>query len=135
MAYPFLSDEWIEAARAVRKEYEGKATLVPHVVRMNLVVTDLPFDGAETLDAHLDTTTGAIEIEQGHLEAADLKVTVDYATAKAILVDGNAQAGMQAFMAGRVRVEGDMAKLLALQTVPPDPTAQELAAKLRNITE
>jgi len=135
MAYPFLSDEWIEAARAVRKEYEGKATLVPHVVRMNLVVTELPFDGTETLDAHLDTTTGSIDIEQGHLEAPDLKVTVDYATAKAILVDGNAQAGMQAFMAGKIRVEGDMAKLLTLQTVPPDPTAQELAAKLREITE
>lgn len=134
MAYAFLSEEWIEAARTLRKEYGGKAT-VPHLVRMNLVVTELPFDGTETLDAHLDTTTGEIDIDQGHLDEADLTVTVDYATAKAILVEGNAQAGMQAFMAGKVRVEGDMAKLLTLQTVPPDPSAQELAAKLRAITE
>lgn len=135
MAYAFLSQEWIEAARSVRKEHQGKATLVPHVVRMNLVVTELPFDGTETLDAHLDTTTGEIDIDQGHLSEADLTVTVDYATAKAILVEGNAQAGMQAFMSGKVRVDGDVAKLLALQTAPPDPTALELATKLRAITE
>lgn len=135
MAYAFLSEEWIEAARSLRKEYEGKTTLVPHVVRMNLVVTELPFDDSERLDAHLDTTTGEVDIDQGHLDEADLVVTVDYATAKAILVEGNAQAAMQAFMAGKVRVEGDMAKLLALQAVSPDPTAHEMAERLRSITE
>jgi putative sterol carrier protein len=44
---------------------------------------------------------------------------------------------MQAFMAGKVRVEGDMAKLMALQAAPAasDPNAAEMAAKLREITE
>ena len=37
--------------------------------------------------------------------SADLTVTVDYETAKAILVEGNAQAAMQAFMAGRIKIE------------------------------
>ena len=62
-------------------------------------------------------------------------MTVDYVTAKAILVDGNAQAGMQAFMAGKVRVEGDMTKLMALQAAPPGQHAQEWPARLRAITE
>ena len=67
----------------------------------------------------------------------DLTVTVDYDTAKAILVEGNPQAGMQAFMQGKVRVEGDMAKLMALQAQPAatDPNAAEMAARLRDITE
>ena len=99
---------------------------------MNLVVTELPF-GDGTLDAHLDTSAGELELDNGHLDDADLKVTVDYDTAKAILVDGNAGAGMQAFMAGKVRVEGDMAKLMALQSGPIDK-AQEMAARLRAIT-
>ena len=40
---------------------------------------------------------------------------------------------MQAFMAGKVRVEGDMAKLMALQAAPAagDPSAGEMAARLR----
>lgn len=134
MPYPFLSDEWIEEARAIRAEYQGKTPTLAHVVRMNLVVTELPF-GDGQLDAHMDTTSGEIELDKGHLESPDLKVTVDYATAKAILVDGNPQAGMQAFMAGKVRVEGDMTKLMVLQSAPPDTTAQELAGRLRQITE
>lgn len=133
MPHPFLSDEWIDEARQLRAEYRGKTNPVPHAVRMNLVVTEVPFDDGR-LDAHLDTSTGEIELETGHVEDPDLDVTVDYATARAILVDGNPQAGMQAFMTGKIQVQGDMAKLLALQTVPPDPTAQEMAERLRAIT-
>jgi hypothetical protein len=134
MPYPFLSDEWIEEARDIRAGYRGKTPPIPFPVRMNLVVTELPF-GDDSLDARLDTSTGELEIDKGHLDKADLTVTVDYATAKAILVDGNPGAGMQAFMAGKVRVEGDMTKLMALQTTPSDSTTQEMATRLRAITE
>lgn len=133
MPNPFLSDEWIDEARAIRAEYHGKTPPIPHPVRMNLVVTDLPF-GDGDLTAHMDTTTGDLELDKGHLDAADLTVTVDYDTARSILVDGDMQAGMQAFMAGRVRVDGDMTKLMLLQTMPPDPVAHEMAARLRAIT-
>jgi putative sterol carrier protein len=101
---------------------------------MNLVINEVPF-GDGHLDAHLDTSGGSIDLDIGHLADPDLTVTVDYGTAKAILVDGNAAAGMQAFMAGKVRVDGDMAKLLALQGAPPDAAAADLAAKIRAITE
>lgn len=134
MPYPFLSDEWIDEARTIREGFQGRAAPVPHQVKMNLVITELPF-GDGSLDAHMDTTSGEVQLDKGHIDPADLKVTVDYVTAKAILVDGNPAAGMQAFMAGKVRVEGDMAKLMALQAAPVDDSAMELAAKLREITE
>jgi hypothetical protein len=135
MPYPFLSDEWLEEARRIRAEYEGKAMSFPHAVRMNLVVTQVPF-GDRDIDAHMDTSTGELVLDVGHLENPDLKVTVDYDTAKAILIEGNPQAGMQAFMAGKIRVEGDMAKLLALQAAPvgADSSAAEMANRLREIT-
>jgi hypothetical protein len=131
--YQFLSDDWITEARRIREEYESGAT-VPHQVRMNLVITEVPF-GDGPIDAHLDTSEGAVRLDLGHLDPADLKVTVDYVTAKSILVEGNPQAGMQAFMQGKIKVEGDMAKLMALQTVPPDAGAQEIAQRLRDMTE
>jgi putative sterol carrier protein len=136
MPYPFLSDEWLNEARTIRAEYQGKTPPVPHVVRMNLVVTQVPFSDEDIL-AHLDTSSGELELDTGHLEAQDLKVTVDYDTAKAILIEGNPQAGMQAFMQGKVRVEGDMAKLMALTASPAaaDPNAAALAQRLRDITE
>jgi hypothetical protein len=135
MPYPFLSDEWLEEARRIRAEYEGKAMSFPHAVRMNLVVTVVPF-GDKDIDAHMDTSTGELVLDIGHLEIPDLKVTVDYDTAKAILIEGNPQAGMQAFMAGKIKVEGDMAKLLALQAAPvgADSSAAEMANRLREIT-
>lgn len=131
--YPFLSDEWVTEARKIRQEYEGKTGTIPHQMRMNLVITDVPFSES-SIDAHMDSSDGQLKLELGHIDPVDLKVTLDYGTAKAILVEGNPQAGMQAFMAGRIRVEGDMAKLMAMQATPPDPAAQEVAGRLRAIT-
>jgi hypothetical protein len=131
--YPFLSDEWLEAAKAVREEYAGKAQPPAHAVRMNQVITDVPF-GDGTIDAHMDTSDGEMIMDMGHLENPDLTVTLDYPTAKAILVDGNPQAGMQAFMAGKIKVQGDMTKMMALQSGAPDPVKAEIAAKIQEIT-
>ena len=135
MPYPFLSDEWVEEAHRIRAEYRGTAPPITQTVRMNLLVTDVPF-GDSPLEAYLDTSSGELELDRGRVEGPDLTVTVDYLTAKALLVDGNAQAGMQAFMEGKVRVEGDMGKLMTLLQGAPVGTAhQDLAARLRDITE
>jgi len=131
--FPFLSDEWVGEARRIREEYGASGGGVAHQMRMNLVITDVPFgDGA--IDAHMDTSDGDIKLETGHIDPVDLKVTLDYDTAKAILVEGNPSVGMQAFMAGKVKVEGDMAKLMMLQGAGPDERAQAVAQRLREIT-
>ena len=130
----FLSDDWLAGVKAIREEYAGKTAAPAHSVKMNQIVTDVPF-GDGTINAHLDTSGGEAVMETGHLDDADLTVTLDYATAKAILVDGNPQAGMQAFMAGKIKVQGDMTKLMAMQSGTPDPTAQEVAEKIKAITE
>ena len=119
-SYPFLSDEWVEAARAVREEYRGRVPPLKHSVRVNQVITDVPF-GTGTVESHVDTTSGELELDYGHLPDPDVTVTLDYATAKAIFVDGNPQAGMQAFMSGKIKVQGDMSKLMAIQQGTPDP--------------
>ncbi|MBA2282365.1 MAG: SCP2 sterol-binding domain-containing protein [Acidimicrobiia bacterium] len=104
---------------------------------MNLVITDVPENvGADgDVQANMDTSSGSLEMDLGHLEGPDLTVTVDYSTAKAIFVEGNPQAGMQAFMAGKIKVQGDMTKLMAMQSGAPDPAAQETAKKIAEITE
>ena len=131
--YAFLSDEWLEEAKKIREEYAGKSAPPAHAVRMNQIITEVPF-GDGTIEAHMDTSGGELEMDTGHLENADLTVTLDYATAQAILVEGNPQAGMQAFMAGKIKVQGDMTKMMALQSGTPDPAAAEIAAKIQEIT-
>lgn len=132
--YAFLSDEWVEAAKAIRDEYKDKVQPPAHAVRMNQVVTDVPF-GDGTIEAHLDTSDGEAIMEMFHLENPDLTVTTDYATAKAIMVDGDQQAAMQAFMQGKVKVQGDMSKLMLLQQAPTDPVQTEIQDKIKGITE
>ena len=131
--YPFLSDAWLVEARAIRTEYEGTGAGIDQTIRMNLVVIEVPF-GEGTMEAHADTSTGELVLDVGHLETPDLTVTVGYDIARAILVEGNPQAGLQAFMQGRIKVEGDIAKLMALQSVTPDPGTTEMTARIQSIT-
>ena len=132
--HQFLSQEWMDEARKVREEYKGRTPPIPHQVRMNQVITEVPF-GEGTLQSHMDTSSGELVMEEGHLDEVDLTVTLDYETAKAIFVEGNPQAGMQAFMAGKVKVQGDMTKLMAMQQTAPDATAAEIQERIKAITE
>ena len=137
LSYPFLSDEWLDEARRIRAEYEGKTPPVPHVVRMNLVVTAVPFSDDDIL-AHMDTSSGELVLDTGHLETQDLKVTVDYDTAKAILIEGNPQAGMQAFMAGqgaRRGRHGQADGAAGGARGEPTPRRPRWPRRLRDITE
>ena len=129
----FLSDEWTAEVRRLHDEVVTQSTPPAQSVRMNLILTQSPL-GDGTIDAHVDTSSGELIVDTGHLDSPDLTVTVDYETAKAILVEDDAQAAMQAFMAGRIKIEGDMTLLLAMQNTPVDPAHQELAARVRDIT-
>lgn len=132
--YPFLSDEWMDAARDIREEYRGRTPPVAQPIKMNQVITEVPF-GDGKIEAHMDSSSGEMEMELGHLPDAEVTVTVDYATAKAIFVDQNPQAGMQAFMSGKIKVQGDMTKLMTMQQSGIDPVAIEVAGRIKAITE
>jgi hypothetical protein len=131
--FAFLSPEWIEAARQLHASAANDGE-EPGDLKMNLVIEQVPF-GDGRMEAHLDTTSGVLDIDLGHLEEPDVVVSLEYLTAKAVLVDQDSEAAMSAFMAGRVRVEGDMTKLLNYQAGAPTPRQQQLAAALREITE
>lgn len=132
--HPFLSEEWIDAARAVHAAHRASLEAPSGVrVRMNLVVEDVPF-GEGTLLAHLDTTSGLVEIDVGHLDTADVRVTLGYVTAQAILVEGDRQVAMQAFMAGQIRVEGDLAVLFEAFSGDEPSDHGPVAGELRAIT-
>lgn len=137
-SYPFLSPEWIEAARRLREEYAEQIPSTTVQARVNVVVTDIPHGEASRLDGHIDTSSGQTIIENGHLEDPELTVTVDYPTARAAFVTRDQQEVMQAFLTGKILVDGDATKLLALQGAGPptdlDPIAIELYQKLDAMT-
>ena len=134
MTHAFLSDEWMAAAKAVREKYAGQSTKVTTIIRMNQVITDVPF-GDGTLSVFLDTSSGDVVMDLGALDAPDLTVTTDYVTARQVFVDQNQAAGMQAFMAGKIKVQGDMMKMMALQSaMPQDEIAKQISAEIKDLT-
>lgn len=134
MSHPFLSEAWMEAARSIRLKYQGQTAPVTMAIRMNQVITDVPF-GDGVVKAYTDTSTGEVIMELGELADADVTITTDYHTALKILVEQDQAAAMQAFMAGKVKIQGDMMKMMAMQTsMPQDDVAKAIAQEIRQIT-
>ena len=134
MPHPFLSEEWIAAAREIRARYEDEAPRIDIPIRMNQVVTKVPF-GDGTIKSYLDTSSGVLVMELGHLENPDLTVTTDYETARHIFLMRDPQLGMQAFLSGKVRIDGDMTKMMVMQTaMPQTDLADQVAAEILAIT-
>jgi hypothetical protein len=135
MAHRFLSEEWIDAVRTIRERHVPDAAPIPTAVRINLVVNDGPF-GDGPINSYVDTSSGALVMELGQLDEPDVTVTTDYETAKSLFLASDPATGMQAFMAGKLVVQGDMMKLVILPTLAAaDPAAQAASAEIRSITE
>ena len=135
--YEFLSDEWMEAAREIRARYEEHVPEITMSVRINQVITEVPF-GDGQIFAYVDTSEGSLALELGELDEPDAVMMVDYHTAHAIIVERDPAVVMQSFLQGRIRVQGDMMKLMAMQAAagadPNDELAVQLADEIREIT-
>jgi hypothetical protein len=135
MAHPFLSADWVDAARTIRERHVADATPISTPVKINLVVNDAPF-GDGPINSYVDTTSGSLVMELGQLAEPDVTVTTDYETARSLFLATDPAAGMQAFMSGKLLVQGDMLKLVALPTLAAsDPAAQAASEEIRAITE
>jgi hypothetical protein len=127
MSHQFMSDDWFDAIEALASEApEPPAALKDLTV--NVVVTGGPEGDKE---AHL----AAGLFNRGLADGASTKLTVPFDTAKAMLIDGNPQAAMQAFMSGQIKVEGDMTKLMAMQSAgAPTPEQAAFQEKIKALT-
>lgn len=137
MAHLFLSDEWLDAVLALGAEYADVQLPPDGSIVMNQVIREVPF-GDGRVHISVDTTSGFPEITRGHRDDAEVTVTTDYRTALSVLVEQDAQAVMAAFMAGKILIEGDLAKLMGMQATAQlaeqHPARAEIARRLRELT-
>ena len=131
--YPFLSDEWFAAVDQLVDEHGAEAPSSTDIL-MNLTITETPFGSERQI--HMGAKQGKALWGLGHVDGADLQLTTDYATAKDVFVSGDPTAGMQAFMSGKVKVQGDMAKLMAAQAGGAAPSgATALQTAIQGVTQ
>lgn len=129
--HQFLSDDWFAVVDKLVEEMGPDAPEGADVV-MNLIVTDTPF-GAER-HLHAGARSGRSHWGIGHAPDGDLTVTTDYDTAREILLSGDPTAGLNAFMTGKIKIQGDLAKLLAMQVEGAPAGAFALAEAIQGIT-
>ena len=120
--HQFLSDEWFETVEKLVEEHGADAPPQANLM-VNLVITETPFGDERQM--HMGARDGKGEWGVGHTADADVTLTTDYGTAKQVFASGDPNAGMQAFMQGKVRVQGDMAKLMASQQGGGNPALQQ----------
>lgn len=109
----FLSDEYMtEATAALAADSNFGAAIANVALALQFVVTDAP-EGEVTYG--LKVADGTATVASGPLEDPDVTVTNDYDTAVGISKgDLNTQ---MAFMTGKLKVDGNMAKLMMHQGV------------------
>ena len=125
----FLSESWFSEVDKIRAEM-GEIPVPEAIknIKLNIVVTEHP-EGEKQL--HM----AAGDFQQGLLDDASTKLTVPFPVAVAVF-KGDQQAGIQAFMSGQVKVEGDMAVMMQMQSAgPPSQQAEVLRKRIREITE
>ena len=117
----------------MRQSSPEQGTAIVTNIRMNQIVTELPFGEGE-LHIYVDTSQGFLDMEIGELDNPDITIALDYATAKALFVEMNPQAGIEAFMAGKIRVTGDMTKLMSLQGAMPQNGTDLIGQQIKDMT-
>ena len=129
MAEQFLSDGWFTQAEKIQAEVNPPVPAAIKDLKINMQVT-----GGPSGDVSFRMDNG--RMVKGHAADAPTKLVIPFAVAKAMLVDNNQQAAMQAFMSGQIRVEGDMAKLMQMQMAgAPSPEAQKVSQMIKEMTQ
>lgn len=131
MSYAFLSDEWfIKVEELVATAGDLQIPPAMKAVEVNVTVTGSPL--AASGEVRLAMKEGLFT--RGHRPEFATTLTLSADLARKIFIDGDTAAGVQAFLDGSIQVAGDLAKLVAMQTVEPSEPQKRLTRKIAAIT-
>ena len=124
----FMSAEWI----AKVKELREAAGNIDTPAALHDLVINIKVTGHDDGDKEMALVGGMIE--EGHHDSAPTTMILPVDLAHRIFIDNDQSAGMQGFMSGQIRIEGDMSKLMVLQTAQPSADQVTLMKKIQEVT-
>jgi len=127
MTYAFLSPEWFtKVDELIAQAGDLQIPAEMKAVEVNITVTSPKGEVPVFLKDGL--------FSQGHKAGAPTTLTLAEDLARKIFVDGDTAAGVQAFLAGEMKADGDLAKLVAMSTVEPSDKQKQLTKRIAAIT-
>jgi putative sterol carrier protein len=112
MGVKFLSEEWAEeVTKAINSDEAFQQAAGKQAAKVQNVVRTP--EGESKYVFKLEG--GRAELSIGEIDAPDATISQDYDTAVAL--SKNELSGTAAFMSGKVRVSGDLVKLMQMQSV------------------
>lgn len=124
----FLTDEWFSEVDRLTAE-AGDLNLPPALAntKINLKITN-------TANGDVNAALENGVLKKGETDATTT-INIDQETLKAIALKGDMNEAMNAFMSGKIRIDGDMGQVMALQTAKPSVEQKELFKKIYAMTE
>ena len=131
MPYAFLSDEWFTKVEDLVAA-AGDLQIPPAMkaVEVNVTVT-----GSATGPGEVRLAMKEGLFTRGHRPDFATTLTLSADLARKIFIDGDTAAGVQAFLDGSIQVAGDLARLVAMQTVEPSEPQKQLTRQIAAITQ
>lgn len=124
----FLSQEWFAKVDELTAA-AGDLNIPPTLANLVLNVT---VNGAP--EGSVDLALNGGKFERGHNAGAGTKLVLPADLLRKIFLEGDAAAGMQGFMTGQIKVEGDMSKLMAMQSARPSDAQKALFKQILALT-
>lgn len=127
MGVKYLSDEWFDKVNELADEVNLEVPDQLKAMQFNFTVT--------SDDGDIEYSAEGGKYQKGHIDGAPTKITIPKEFAYKIFVMQDQAAGMQAFTTGKLKVEGDMTKMMAMQSIQPTESMKLMADKVKEITE
>ena len=128
MCYEFLSDEWftqVDALIAAAGDLQIPAPMKAAEINVTVV--------SPAGETKLFMKDGLFT--RGHDARATTSISLEADLARKIFVDADQAAGVQGFLTGAIKVDGDLAKLVAMQTTEPSEAQKALSKRIADITK
>jgi hypothetical protein len=127
MSIEFLSDAWF--VRVAELNAAAAGLEIPRA--MKDVVVNI---AVETPAGEVAMCMNAGVLEKGRRDGADVEMSMPAEYAHRILVGGDWSAGMKGYIARKIKVSGNMRKLIPLQVYKATPSQVVLREQIQAIT-
>lgn len=124
--FNFLTQSWFDAVARLNQEAD-ELNLPPNLAELTINVT-VKSENPTLL--HLQ----AGKINQHHIQNADATIYIDQDTLNQIIHDNSVDTALEAFMTGKIFIEGDMSKVMALQSARPSQEQKALYKQIKEMT-